>query len=518
MAARATSTLGRMRRLRVVSRPAIALVVLSGLLLGACAKAASEDPLAGQTTTSTTERDERPSTTRDVSGLDPAEAFDPEPLDWAPCTYGECAYLDVPIDYEDPDAGRTRIHVARAPADGDRIGALFVNPGGPGAGGADFAAILSMILPSEITDRFDIVGVDPRGTGESSPIDCGVDATELYGTDHTLEDEEDERALLEISKAYVDDCTLHYGDVLQHVGTRDVARDMNTVLRAMGEEEMNFLGFSYGTAIGQVYADLFPDRVRAMILDGVLELGPSGIELATTQAIGFETALDRFVEYCRAAEGCQTADDPLGAVERVIELSERPGGIPASRADRPAGAGEVQMGLAMALYSQSLWGTLDRALAEALEGDGSRLVDLADQYVGIGDFEIYFGVNCLDFEWPSDPQEFFAAAKAAAEQAPHFGEAIVNDYVRCADWPVEQEPLEPVAAPGTPPILVISTTGDPATPFEAGVAVAERLEQGVLVVNDGDGHTVVADGNPCIDDIVVRYLVDLAVPEDGTTC
>lgn len=176
------------------------------------------------------------------------------------------------------------------------------------------------------------------------------------------------------------------------------------------------------------------------------------------------------------------------------------------------------MGIAMALYSQSLWNVLDRALADALAGDGSRIVDLADQYVGIGDFEVYFAVNCLDFEWPSDPQEFFAAAKAAAEQAPHFGEAIVNDYVRCAGWPVEQEPLEPVTAPGTPPILVISTTGDPATPFEAGVAVAERLEQGVLVVNDGDGHTVVADGKPCIDDIVVRYLVDLEVPEDGTTC
>lgn len=518
MAARATSTLGRMRRLRVVSRPAIALVVLSGLLLGACAKAASEDPLAGETTTSTTERDESPSTTRDVSGLDPAEAFDPEPLDWAPCTYGECAFLEVPLDYEDRRAGTTEIHVARAPAKGDRVGALFVNPGGPGAGGADFAAILSMILPSEITDRFDIVGVDPRGTGESSPIDCGVDATELYGTDHTLEDEEDERALLEISKAYVDDCTLRYGDVLQHVGTRDVARDMNTVLRAMGDEEMNYLGFSYGTAIGQVYADLFPDRVRTMVLDGVLELGPSGLELAATQALGFETALERFVQYCRAAEGCQTADDPLGAVQRVLELSEQPGGIPAPDADRPAGAGEAQMGIAMALYSQSLWNVLDRALANALAGDGSRIVDLADQYVGIGDFEVYFAVNCLDFEWPSDPQEFFAAAKAAAEQAPHFGEAIVNDYVRCAGWPVEQEPLEPVTAPGTPPILVISTTGDPATPFEAGVAVAERLEQGVLVVNDGDGHTVVADGKPCIDDIVVRYLVDLEVPEDGTTC
>lgn len=502
-----------MRRPRTLT--ALALVALSGLVVG-CTQESSDDPLAGDTTT--TSADDGTTTTQDLDGLDPAEAFEPEPIEWEDCRFGECALLEVPLDYEDPGGETIEVHAARAPASGERIGALFVNPGGPGAGGADFASILAMILPREITERFDIVGVDPRGTGESTPIDCGVSATELYGTDHTLEGEDDEATLLEISDAYVDDCALRYGDLLQHVGTRDVARDMNTVLRAMGEDEMHYLGFSYGTAIGQVYADLFPSRVRSMILDGVLALGPTGLELAAEQALGFETALERFVQYCSAAEGCQTADDPLGAVQEVLARSEQPGGIPSSRADRPAGPGEAQMGIAMALYSQSLWNALDRALADALAGDGSRIVDLADQYIGIGDFEVYFAVNCLDFEWPTDPQEFFAAAKAAAENAPHFGEALVNDYVRCAGWPVEREPLEPVTAPGTPPILVISTTGDPATPYEAGVVVAERLEQGVLVTNDGDGHTVVADGKRCIDDLVIRYLVEGVAPEDGTTC
>src|SRR5690606_2747551 len=222
-------------------------------------------------------------------------------------------------------AGTTEIFAAREPAAGERIGALFVNPGGPGAAGADFASILAMILPSEITDRFDIVGVDPRGTGQSSPIDCGVPAEELYGTDHSLEDEADKAALLEVTQAYVDDCAITYGDVLQHVGTRDVARDMDAVRAAMGDEQLSYLGFSYGTAIGQVYADLFPERVRSMILDGVLELGPTGLELAAEQAAGFETALDRWVQYCRAGEGCQTADDPLGAVQQVLALSEEPG-------------------------------------------------------------------------------------------------------------------------------------------------------------------------------------------------
>jgi hypothetical protein len=203
----------------------------------------------------------------------------------------------------------------------------------------------------------------------------------------------------------------------------------------------------------------------------------------------------------------------------VLALAEQPGGIPAPDADRPAGPGEANLGISYALYSQSLWTSLDSALAKARGGDGSELVDLADGYIGIGDFEIYFAVNCMDFAWPvGDPDAFLAAAKATAEHAPHFGEALVNDYIRCVDWPVPPTPLEATTAPGTPPILVVSTTGDPATPYEGGVHVAERLESGVLITNEGDGHTVVGDGKPCIDDLIVAYFVDDVIPEDGTTC
>ena len=203
----------------------------------------------------------------------------------------------------------------------------------------------------------------------------------------------------------------------------------------------------------------------------------------------------------------------------MLALAEQPGGIPAPDADRSAGPGEANFGISLALYSQRLWSDLDEALAEALDGDASKLVGLADQYFGIGDFEIYFAVNCMDFAWPTgDPEAFFQAAEQTAAQSPHFGEALVNDYIRCVDWPVQPTPLAPVSAPGTPPILVISTTGDPATPYEAGVAVADRLESGVLVTNEGDGHTVVGNGKACIDDLVADYLVDGDVPEDGTTC
>jgi pimeloyl-ACP methyl ester carboxylesterase len=487
------------------------VLLVLGSLTAACAKEASDSPLAGDTTTTE-------GSTDTTAGEGP-NGFTPEPIEWESCTFGDCAQVEVPLDYAEPDGDTIELSVARAPAKGKRIGALFVNPGGPGASATDFAATLAFLLPSDINERFDIVGIDPRGVGDSAPVRCGVDATTLYSVDATIEDAADRQALLDVSKEYVDDCAAKFGDELPFVGTRDVARDMDTVRAAMGDEQLSYLGFSYGTAIGQVYADLFPERVRAMILDGVLELGPSGLDLAAEQAAGFETALARYVEFCDAAEGCETAGNALGAVEQVLALSEQPGGIPAPSADRPAGPGEANLGISLALYSQSLWTQLDAALASALGGDGSQLVALADQYIGIGDFEIYFAVNCMDFSWPTgDPQAFLDAAKATATTSPHFGEALVNDYIRCVDWPVPADPLQPVTAPGTPPILVVSTTGDPATPYEGGVRVADRLASGVLITNEGDGHTVVADGKPCIDDLVVAYLVDGDVPADGTTC
>ncbi len=336
-------------------RAGLAVVALT-LLAAACAKEA-DDPVVSEdpTTTSTTDAD----ATTTTSGGD---TFRPDPIEWDDCGSAECAFLEVPLDYSDPGGERIEIYVVRTPASGDRKGALFVNPGGPGAGGAEYAEVLPYVLPSDISEHFDIVGIDPRGVGGSTPVDCGVEAVELYGVDASIDSPEDEAALLDVSQRYVEDCAGKYADLLPHVGTRDVARDMDAVRAAMGDDQLSYLGFSYGTAIGQVYADLFPDRVRSMVLDGVLALGPTGLELADEQAAGFETALDRFVQFCDAAEGCEIAGESLEAVEDVLAMAEEPGGIAAPDADRPAGPGEANLGISYALYSQSLWMDLDSAL------------------------------------------------------------------------------------------------------------------------------------------------------------
>ena len=436
-------------------------------------------------------------------------------IDWSECGANlECAEVEVPLDYDDPEGETITLSVGRAPATGDRIGALFVNPGGPGATASDFAGTMASILPSNITEAFDIIGVDPRGTG-SSAIDCGGDFVEIYGQDYSIDSPEDTTNLLEVSQEYVDGCESAVGDVLPHLGTRDVAHDIDTVRELMGDDQISYLGFSYGTAIGQVYADEFPGNVRAMVLDGVLELGPTGTELAEEQALGFEKALDSFVDDCNADSTCPIAPDAEGAIEELTEMVEEdpiPGG------SRDLGPGELNVGVGMALYSQSLWGDLASGVEAALDGDGSGIVSLADQYIGIGSFDVYFAVNCLDFEWPDNPDPLLADGAETDKVAPHFGSSIVNDYVRCTMWPVKADPLTEVKAPGTPPIVVISTTNDPATPYEAGVRTAEKLETGVLVTYEGEGHTVVGSGVACIDDAVATYLVDLKPPKDGLTC
>ena len=492
--------------LRRPSRPAALLAALALAGGAACAAEADPDDLTSRSETRGPDED---------AGQRDRDAATAGELVWTPCgSATECAELDVPVDYDDPEGDTLTLSITRVAASGDRVGALFVNPGGPGATASDFAALLRFSLPSEVTERFDIVGVDPRGLGASA-IDCGGDMVELYGADPTIDSPEDTTELLDLSQDYVDGCEAAAGDLLPHLGTADVARDIDAVRAAMGDEQLSYLGYSYGSAIGQVLADLFPDRVRAMVLDGVLDLGPTGTEFAAEQALGFESGFDAFAEDCDADPSCPIAPDAAAALD---ELSARVEEQPIPATPRDLGPGELWLGVSMPLYSESLWPDLADAIADGLEGDGSSMVSLADDYLGIADFDIYFAVNCLDFEWPESPGELLASGAAAADAAPRFGEPIVNDYVRCAMWPVEENPLPAVTAPRGPPIVVVSTTNDPVTPYEAGVRTAERLETGVLLSYEGEGHGVVGSGVSCVDDAVARYLVDQEPPEDGTTC
>jgi pimeloyl-ACP methyl ester carboxylesterase len=450
---------------------------------------------------------------------DAANDFTPEPISWEDCDTLQCATVEVPVDYGDPEGATQSVYVSRVPARGKRIGPLVFNPGGPGASPSEYLPGLALLLPKAVTEHFDLIGIEPRGVAGSGPINCGMPVDELYRPDPTIETPADRDALLTVSKAYTDGCAAKVGvERLAHLGTREAARDMDTVRAAMGDDQLSYLGVSYGTVTGQVYGQLFPARVRAMVLDGVLELGHPGLDDAKAQAEGFELALDHWAGACRDDRDCPAHDDPMGAVEDVLAAAERGDGIPAPGADRPAGPSEVNLGLGSTLYTPLLWPQLDQAIGDALDGDGSRFVALADEYLQGSDYDVYFAVNCLDFAWPTDPDALLAAAKQIGTVAPHFGEALATDYVRCATWPVPPDPLEPSSLPGLPPVLVVSTTGDPATPYEAGVRLSEALESAVLLTNEGEGHGAVTDGITCIDDKVAAYLVELELPAEGTVC
>lgn len=501
------------------------LTAVTALLLAvaaACSQGGGREPTTSAS--STTASDASADETTATSGDERTAATVPE-LEWTACNPGlECADMSVPLDHDEPDGTSITIALARRPARNPdaRIGSVVVNPGGPGASGIE--AVSYLLFPPSVTERFDVVGFDPRGVGASTALDCRTHLQAIYDADPTIDEPADADHLLDVSQKFVDECEAGHGDVLAHMGTENVAHDLDLIRAAVGDEQLTYVGYSYGTSIGQQYARLYPDRVRAMVLDGVVDLTRTGIEAAEGQARGFTRAFDAYVANCDA-RSC--LDAPARTViEQVITAAEADP-IPAPGADRPATPGVVHLAMARAMYSQILWPQLTRALSDAVDGDATGLVDLADAYLQrepdgsyASGFEIYFAVSCLDAEWPDDFDSFLAAGIEVGALYPLIGEALVNDYARCALWPVAPQPLEPIPSDieGLAPIVFISTTGDPATPYESGVRVAASVPGARLITNVGEGHTVFGNGKPCIDDTVATYLVDLTLPDDGHRC
>ncbi|HEV7760259.1 MAG TPA: RpiB/LacA/LacB family sugar-phosphate isomerase [Acidimicrobiales bacterium] len=359
-----------------------------------------------------------------VGGGRPAAATDDKDhaLDWSDCEGddldgAQCAELVVPVDHAAPKGDELTLSVLRVPATGDddqRIGALFVNPGGPGATARAFANEIAHDLPASVLRRFDVVGVDPRGTGRSE-LDCGFDVTRLFGADPVIENDDEAAALVGVNQDYVAACQAEAGDLLPHLGTRDAARDLDAVRAAMGDDQISYLGFGYGAALGQTYAQLFPRQLRAMALDGAVPLGLTGTDLAHDQAIGFESALAAFAQNCNAQPDCPASPDALGAItELMMRTQQEP--VPAS--PRDLGVGELETGLAQPLHDRAMWHDLATAVESALLGNGTRMVKLADDHIDEANVDLYYAVSCHDVAWPGDPAELLAAGAATEAETP----------------------------------------------------------------------------------------------------
>lgn len=438
----------------------------------------------------------------------------PPALEWTGCSIprgGECASLRVPLDWSDPTGSTLILSLARLPG-GEKP--LLTNPGGPGGSGLEFLA--SSPFGEAITSEFTVVSWDPRGVGRSTSVTCATDVADFLAIDSSPDSPEEQRSLDDAASAVAEECGELDGHLLPHVGTADVARDMEAIRRALGDQPLDYVGFSYGTQIGQVYAAMYPDRIRTMVLDGVVDPAASFTEFLVGQAEAFESAFDQSAAGCARAgvEACGV-DDLAAAYDEVSASVEA---APLRGAGGAVGPSELATAAIYTGYTSDGWRILGPALTRALDGDGGALRRLADSYHDLGAYGSYAAVVCVDTPAPRGPEAYRAFAEEATRSAPRFGAAVANEMLPCATWPVPPSgPPTGVVARGAPPILVIGNTGDPATPLANARAVADRLDSGVLVVAELDGHTAYG-ADSCVTRIVERYLVDLEVPPTGTTC
>jgi len=459
-------------------------------------------------------------------------------LDWQPCHHGfQCARVLVPFDYAHPGNGkRFSLPVIKLPASDSsrKAGALVVNPGGPGGSGVQYAQGARSAFPAALRARFDIVGFDPRGVAGSEPaLRCmtGPQTDTFLATNDMPASAAQLNQVVAASKQYAARCAQNSGPLLPYVGTQNAARDMDVLRAALGQAKLTYLGKSYGTYLGAWYAQLFPRKVRALVLDGAFDPDTPALQDDLVQAQGFQVALKAFTTSCLA-----TADCPLGARGSSVQAAEgRLQALVVRANSRPLAShpatGQVAdgamllNGVASALYSRSFWPDLKIGLADAFRGDGSVLVQLADlllernpdgTYANLVDADT--SISCLDRPWPRSLASWQAAASAAARAAPLFGAPLVWGNLPCAYWPVPPAAQPAFTAAGAPPILVVGTTRDPATPYRWARALAADLSSGVLLGWNGDGHTAYGEGSACVDQIVNEYLISLKVPRSGNVC
>ncbi|MGA8245350.1 MAG: alpha/beta hydrolase, partial [Nocardioides sp.] len=461
-------------------------------------------------------------------------AYYGQKLAWSDCDTGDrCAELTVPLDYRHPSGTTIRLAVLEVPAadPGSRIGSLVINPGGPGEPGTSYAALGAQAFGRPLLDHFDIVGFDPRGTGQSSPVDCLSDAQlNAYLAEDPEPSTPAELATFKASqRALATGCSRLSGALASHISTVESARDLDILRSALGDPTLDYLGSSYGTKLGATYAQLFPQRVGRFVLDGAVDVSLSTRAQTLQQAAGFQQALESYAANCVASSGgCflgKTVPEALRAVSSLVDrIAQQP--LPAG-GGRELTAGDAFYGIAVTLYSRNYWVLLSSALRSALGGDGSQLMTLADAYASRnadGTFqnnsmEAFFAISCLDdpssVPYAKVPAQFPAFEKAS----PVFGKVFAWSLTSCHGFtPRSDQPVPVIHAKGAAPIVVIGTTRDPATPFHWAVDLAHQLDSGVLLRRDGDGHTGYHTGNPCIDDAVESYLVAGVVPKNNTSC
>lgn len=441
----------------------------------------------------------------------------------------QCGTLTVPMDTTAPSGApgpTVTLALDRVPATGARIGSLIFNPGGPGVSAVDALPGVVSELSAGVRQHFDVIGYDPPGVGHSTAVDClGPVALAAYlHQDPAPPGAAGFAQVVTSARSFAAACQAAVGPLLAHVSTLDAARDLDRVRAAVGDPTLNYLGFSYGTLLGATYASLYPTRVRAMVLDGALDPTQPTLSELDVQAAAVDDQFKVFAAACRADSSCpwHPGADPTAAFLALLARA-RTNPAPAGNG-RVAGPAELIYGAAQALYSTQLWPDLEQALAQLAAGRGNDIVALFDSYMERSSTGAYStvteaetAVNCAD-RAPPALGAIQTNADAIQSRAPIFGPTNVDGEVVCALWPDPGTTgPHPLAAPGSAPIVVVGSTGDPITPYEWAVRLAAQLGNARLLTRVGDGHTAYG-ASACVRAAVQSYLVGLRLPAPGTRC
>ena len=478
------------------------------------------------------------------------ESFYGQKVEWYDCvatagveksadkTGFQCAKVKVPLDYSQPGGQTIEITMKKHLATGSvRQGTLFINPGGPGGSGVEAVSTMATSTFAGVQKAYDIIGFDPRGVGSSTAITCTSDtevtamaeAAPVTAGDGATAFEQRAAAISAQFKQFEATCAANTkpAELLDHVDTVSVARDLDVLRVLSGDQKLNYTGFSYGTYLGATYAELFPANTGRMVLDGALDPSLTYNERRQGQALGFERALRNYVAWCQSGQNCPLTGDTDAGVKQIGDVftSANQSPVPSSDPNRPVTGEDMKQVISLLLYSpETSWGTGNEALAQVInEHDASIFRTIlsrldAQPVVSTG---AMIGTNCLDYRVEGDMATWKAQSEELERIAPRFATIAEAGDLGCQAWGhTGTQPPKALHAKGAAPILVIGTTGDPATPHEWAVALADQLDSGQLLTWEGNGHTAYANSGhgPCVTKAVDTYLLTGTMPKKGLTC
>jgi pimeloyl-ACP methyl ester carboxylesterase len=450
-------------------------------------------------------------------------------INWQSCNEDfQCATLAVPINYNKLSTGTFEIALLKYEARiSKKIGSLIVNPGGPGGSGVDYAYAAEYIFSPAILDRYDIVGFDPRGVSRSAPIRC-LNDKELdanNNSDSKPDNEKEFQQILTDTKKYVEICK----DKNKHLtsySTANVARDMDILREAVGDKQLNYMGKSYGTYLGTLYAYFFPEKVGRVVLDGAVDPTISNFQQTLTQAVGFDQAFSSFAKDCTRRKNCSLPKGKEAAIAEMQKLFAQAAkkSLPTNSSTRTLSETMIVLGTASAMYDSATgWPKLRKAIAQAQKGFGDQFLELADEYTGRqtdgsypnNEFDSGAVIDCLDVDEPRTVAQIKRDAEVFTEKAPLFGPYLAYGGLTCKYFGQSQEVnIAPLKT--TNPIVVIGTSGDPATPYAWAQGLNKLLTNSALVSLTGEGHTGQGQGNACIDDQIDDFYLTGKAPTTST--